>query len=205
VSGAPKSAQPPSGINGRLQKKRLNEIRGAAWHFLLEPIAYRNPFRYSANEAVNDHYVPQGFAMSSKGKPSGSKPVSTSHALVKAPDQSQLDFEIDFFAAVLDRHPEYVDVLRVLGNNLTLKGRYADGLHIDKRLIQLRPSDPLVHYNLACSFALLKRTDAALKTLRRAIELGYRDFRYMREDRDLDGVRHDPRFRQMLREFENHG
>jgi tetratricopeptide (TPR) repeat protein len=143
--------------------------------------------------------------MLSSGKPSGeSKSVSTSGALVKAPDQSQLDFEIDFFAGVLDRYPDYVDVLRVQGNNLTLKGRYPEGMHIDKRLVQLRPADPLVHYNLACSFALLKRNDLALKTLRRAIELGYRDFRYMREDRDLDTIRHDPRFRQLLREFEKH-
>ncbi len=144
--------------------------------------------------------------MSSKGKPSGEyKPVAKSNALVKATDQTQLDFELDFYASVLDSYPDYVDVLRVQGNNLTLKGRYAEGLHIDKRLVQLRPGDPLVHYNLACSFALLKRTDLALKTLRRAVELGYRDFRYMREDRDLDTVRQDPRFRQLLREYENRG
>ena len=42
-----------------------------------------------------------------------------------------------------------------------------------------------------------------MKTLRRALELGYRDFRYLKEDRDLDAIRHDPRFRQLLREFEN--
>ena len=42
-----------------------------------------------------------------------------------------------------------------------------------------------------------------LKTLRRAIELGYRDFRYMKEDHDLDSIRHDPRFRQLMREYEN--
>lgn len=141
--------------------------------------------------------------MFSQGKPTGeSKSMSKSSALVKASDQSQLEFEINFFAGVLDRYPDYIDVLRVQGNNLTLKGRFAEGLHIDKRLVQLRPTDPLVHYNLACSFALLKRSDLALKTLRRAVELGYRDFRYMREDRDLDTIRHDPRFRQLLREFE---
>lgn len=140
--------------------------------------------------------------MSSKGKSGESKPA-TSGALVKSAEQTQLDFEIDFFGGILDRYPDFVDALRVQGNNLTLKGRFVDGLQIDKRLVQLRPNDPLVHYNLACSFALLKRTDLALKTLRRAIELGYRDFRYMREDRDLDAVREDPRFRQLLREFEN--
>jgi tetratricopeptide (TPR) repeat protein len=119
-------------------------------------------------------------------------------------EQTQLDFEIDFFGKILGRNPEYVDVLRVMGNNLTLKGRFAQGLQIDKQLVQLRPRDPLAHYNLACSYALLKRPELCLKTLRRAVELGYRDFRYMREDRDLDSIRHDPRFRQLLREYENH-
>ena len=143
--------------------------------------------------------------MAQQGKHSGepSEPATLSGTLVRPPDQNQLDFELDFFAKILDRHPNFIDVLRVHGNNLSLKGRYADGLAVDKRLVHLRPGDPLAFYNLACSYALLKKTDLALKTLRRAIELGYRDFRYMREDRDLETIRHDPRFRQLLREFES--
>ena len=143
--------------------------------------------------------------MAHQGKYSneGSEPLSTGSPLARLGDQNQLEFELEFFSAILKRHPDYVDVLRVLGNLLTLKGRYADGLQIDRRLVQLRPTDALAHYNLACSYALLKRPDQALKTLRRAVELGYRDFRYMREDRDLDIIRHDPRFRQLLREYEN--
>jgi tetratricopeptide (TPR) repeat protein len=133
----------------------------------------------------------------------GSEHAPGPSQLARPSEQSQLDFEIEFFGGILERHPDYVDVLRVLGNNLTLKGRYAQGLQIDKRLIQLRPNDPLAHYNLACSYALLKRAELAIKTLRRAVELGYRDFRYMREDHDLDSIRHDPRFRQLLREYEN--
>ncbi len=142
--------------------------------------------------------------MSSKGKHSGESKSAPGSALVKAPDQSQLDFEIGFFGGILERFPDYVDILRVQGNNLTLKGRFAEGLHLDKRLVELRPGDPLVHYNLACSFALLKRTELALKTLRRAVELGYEDFHYMREDRDLDAIRNDPRFHALLREFEKY-
>ena len=143
--------------------------------------------------------------MAHQGKSSGEgpEPTSTGSPLTRLPEQSQLDFELDFFAAILARRPDYVDVLRIMGNNLTLKGRYAQGLQIDKRLVQLRPNDPLAHYNLACSYALLRRPDQALKMLRRAVELGYRDFRYMREDRDLESVRQDPRFRQLLREYEN--
>jgi tetratricopeptide (TPR) repeat protein len=143
--------------------------------------------------------------MAHSGKPSdgGAEHTSTSSSLVCPAEQNQLEFELEFFAGILERQPDYIDVLRVMGNNLTLKGLFAQGLQIDKRLVQLRPEDPLAHYNLACSYALLKRPDQALKTLRRAVELGYRDFRYMREDRDLDAIRQDARFRQLLREYES--
>ena len=133
----------------------------------------------------------------------GAKPPSSTSPVAHLTDQNQIDFELDFFGGVLERAPDYVDVLRVMGHLLTLKGRYTEGLQVDRRLVALRPTDPLAHYNLACSYALLKRNELALKTLRRAIELGYRDFRYMREDRDLESIRHDPRFRQLLREYEN--
>jgi tetratricopeptide (TPR) repeat protein len=132
----------------------------------------------------------------------GSEQPATGKLSSRRVDQHQIDFELEFFGKILERYPDYVDVLRLVGNLLTLKGRYAEGLQIDRRLIRLRPGDSLAHYNLACSYALLKKPDLSLKTLRRAVELGYRDFRYMREDRDLDSVRNDPRFRQLLREYE---
>ena len=143
--------------------------------------------------------------MAQSGKPYNEGPESSSatgQPSARVPDQHQLDFELDFFEGVLGRCPDYVDVLRIMGNLLTLKGRFAEGMQIDKRLVQLRPNDALAHYNLACSFALLKRPEQSLKTLRRAVELGYRDFRYMKEDHDLDSIRHDPRFRQLVREFD---
>lgn len=142
--------------------------------------------------------------MSSKGNPSGGDTAAAS--IKKSPreveKQTQLDFELEFFEAILQRNPDFVDVLRMHGNNLTLKGRYADGLKIDSRLVDLRPKDALAHYNLACSYSLLKKIEAGLRALRKAVELGYRDFRYMRDDPDLAAVRKDARFRRLLREFE---
>ena len=130
-------------------------------------------------------------------------PAAAGPAASRGADQIQIDFELEFFLGVLERKPDYVDVLRHLSKLLTIKGRNGEGLQIDRRLVQLCVGDPLAHYNLACRYARLKKADPCLKTLRRAVELGYRDFRYMREDKDLDAVRHDPRFRQLLREYEN--
>jgi hypothetical protein len=116
-------------------------------------------------------------------------------------DRSQLDFEIEFFAKVLAALPTFAEVLRVQASNLTIKGRLLDGLAVDKQLVAARPADPTAHYNLACRYALLKQADMALVSLRKAVELGYRDFQFMEEDRDLDSIRKDPRFRQLVGEY----
>ena len=57
--------------------------------------------------------------------------------------------------------------------------------------MRLRPEDALAHYNLACSLSLLRKAEPALRALRQAIHLGYRDFRFIREDSDLDHIRDD--------------
>src|SRR5207302_5238891 len=74
----------------------------------------------------------RGNHMAHPGKHSDEGPghASTPSQLARPAEQSQLDFELDFFSGILDRNPDYVDVLRVMGNNLTLKGRYAQGLQI---------------------------------------------------------------------------
>lgn len=116
-------------------------------------------------------------------------------------ERNQVDFELDFYTRILASAPEYHEVLRAQASNMTIKGRLQDGLAVDKKLVTLRPDDPTAHYNLACRYALLKQPDLALVTLRKAVELGYRDFRYMEEDHDLDSIRKDPRFRQIIREY----
>lgn len=115
--------------------------------------------------------------------------------------QTQLDFEVDFFAGILDRDANYVEVLRVMGNNLTAKGELQRGLEIDRRLAQLCPEDCVAHYNLACSYSLLAMVEPALRSLQRAIDSGYTEFDYMQEDRDLETVRKDPRFRKLLESY----
>jgi hypothetical protein len=133
--------------------------------------------------------------------PSADDPFPPGSVLAFLADRNQVDFELDFFSRILNTSPEFPEVLRAQASNMTVKGRLQDGLAVDKKLVSLRPGDPTAHYNLACRYALLKQPDLALVTLRKAVELGYRDFRYMEEDHDLDSIRKDPRFRQLLREY----
>ncbi len=125
-----------------------------------------------------------------------SKPKQTRQA-----ETEQTEFEIKFFSDVLERYPDYVDALRVFGNLLTRKGHYEESLEIDRRLVRLRPNDAVAHYNLACSYCLLRKHEQTLTALRKAFELGYNDFRFLRKDRDLESIRQDRRFMVLVREF----
>jgi tetratricopeptide (TPR) repeat protein len=111
------------------------------------------------------------------------------------------EFEMGFFESVLKRDPRYTDVIEILGGLYTKHGRVADGLRMDRKLVRLLPRNATAHYNLACSLALMKRKADALKSLRQAVELGYRDFDWMQQDPDLEGLKHDPGFQALLHQL----
>ena len=115
--------------------------------------------------------------------------------------QSQLEFDLSFFDRVLEREPNYIDVLRCQGELLTRKGLHQQALAIDRRLVALLPDDCVVHYNLACSLALAGESREAIRTLRTALECGYEDMDYLRVDSDLDSLRRDPEFEALLEQF----
>jgi tetratricopeptide (TPR) repeat protein len=108
------------------------------------------------------------------------------------------EFEIQLAQAVLETRPDHLDALHMLGGSLTRLGRHEEALSVDRRLTHLRPFDPVVHYNLACSLSNLDRIDEAFQALGRAIDLGYRDFRFLQKDPDLENVRRDPRYKTFL-------
>jgi tetratricopeptide (TPR) repeat protein len=114
---------------------------------------------------------------------------------------NQLDFDILFYDAILDRSPNYLDVLRCQGGLLARKGLNERSLELDRRLVSLVPDDEVAHYNLACNLALAGRPAESLEQLRAALCLGYKDFRYLTMDGDLDAVRDTDEYRSLGREF----
>ncbi len=109
-------------------------------------------------------------------------------------EKRNLDVEISFIEGVVRRDPDYIDALQILGDDYTRRGRISDGLKVDEQLARLRPSDPTVLYNLACSYSLTGETSAAIEALHRALGAGYRDFKWLSQDPDLENLREHPEF-----------
>ena len=112
-------------------------------------------------------------------------------------EQRDLDTKIRFIEGLVRRDPDYVDALQLLGDHYTQRGRFTEGLHVDERLARLEPGNPLVFYNLACSYSLTDEFDRAVFALHQAIELGYRDFKWLAKDPDLKKLRVHPLFQEL--------
>jgi tetratricopeptide (TPR) repeat protein len=78
-------------------------------------------------------------------------------------------------------------------------GEYETVVDRGRAMVEANPQYPLLAYNLACCESLTGRTDEALGHLRQAIE-GWERFReYAAEDSDLDSIREEPAFRELVR------
>jgi len=121
------------------------------------------------------------------------------------PKQRDTAFELGFFESVLRHDPGCVEVIEILGGLYTKLGRIADGLKMDRKLVRLQPDNPTAHYNLACSLALSRRNSEALRALRRAVVLGYRDLEWMSQDPDLQGLKRNPGFEAIVEQLKPQG
>lgn len=116
----------------------------------------------------------------------------------------QLDFEIEFYEKLLKGKPDFIEALIPLGDAYTKRGYYEKGLEVDRKLCELKPDDPLVWYNLACSLSLLNRTQGALEAIKRALNLGYSDIEYLLSDSDLINLKKESRFKELLFKLKGH-
>jgi tetratricopeptide (TPR) repeat protein len=112
-------------------------------------------------------------------------------------EQRDLDTKIGFIEGLVRRDPDYVDALQILGDHYTQRGRITEGLKVDERLARLEPRNPLVFYNLACSYSLAGEFDRAAAALEKALQLGYRDFDWLAKDPDLKKLRAQPAFDEL--------
>ena len=112
--------------------------------------------------------------------------------------KEDIEFEISFYNGLIAKKPDFAEALIALGELYTAAGMYQEGLAVDERLAQIRPDDPIVLYNLGCSYSLLGHIDKAYRSVKKAINCGYCDFKHLQQDDDLSNLREDRRFQQYL-------
>jgi len=107
--------------------------------------------------------------------------------------------ELSFLEGLAKRLPDNTDVLKSLADLYTKVGRYNNGLFLDEKLSRMCPEEEMVWYNLACSYALTEQVDKGIDALKKAIELGYDDIEWMKEDNDLTNLHVTAAFSKLLK------
>lgn len=93
------------------------------------------------------------------------------------------------------------EVLRLRGrlNQELLAEDWEAAAEVCEALARLEPREPIHAYNLGCLQARLGRSEAALASLDRALDLGLPHAGMLRWDEDLEPLHGDPRFDELLR------
>lgn len=95
-------------------------------------------------------------------------------------------------------HPDDSRTLALGASSWCIIGEPERALDWAGRALAMDPKEPLTLYNVACVYALLKRTNDALDALERAVVNGYSDREWMRHDPDLASLRSQPRFEALV-------
>ena len=77
-------------------------------------------------------------------------------------------------------------------------GEYADVADRLTTRVAAAPQYPMLFYNLACCESLCGRTSDALDHLRHAVEMSEEFRGSAKDDSDLDPIRHEPAFEQLI-------
>ena len=77
-------------------------------------------------------------------------------------------------------------------------GRNDEALREAAQAQELSPNDPLMLYNVACVYSRLGEPRRAVEALGQAISAGYENFSWLRNDPDLDALREDAGFKELM-------
>ncbi|MDO8501803.1 MAG: protein kinase [Gemmatimonadaceae bacterium] len=67
-----------------------------------------------------------------------------------------------------------------------------------KQAMQVDPDDPMLLYNVACTYAQLGMPEESLDALERSVEKGWGDPNWIEHDSDLDSIRDAPRYKAIV-------
>jgi TolB-like protein/Tfp pilus assembly protein PilF len=102
----------------------------------------------------------------------------------------------------LELNPSDAQALVRGANALADLGEPERGLEWIGRVMEQGTDDALLLYNAGCFYSLAGKTDEAFDALERSFKAGLVDPEWMRHDSDLDPIREDPRFEELLAAME---
>ena len=110
-----------------------------------------------------------------------------------------LQAQVQMFPRYLSLHPDDARAHMHFAIALVRSGRIDEANIKAARAIELSPNDPLMFYNVACFYANVGDKPRALQSLKNAISSGYGFFEWIKRDPDLDSIRNEPEYIELMK------
>lgn len=82
-------------------------------------------------------------------------------------------------------------------------GEIQQAINFMKNIVTNNINDAGEHYNLACIYSLANKKEDALVELQQAIKLGYKAYNHIKLDRDLENIRTEQKYKDLLNNIIN--
>jgi tetratricopeptide (TPR) repeat protein len=107
------------------------------------------------------------------------------------------------FTNAIKLYPNYAEAYSNRGVAYMQQKKYNKAEEDLKKAAELKPKDPIIHYNLAALYSIQNKTDLSLDSLDRSLENGFNNYDALKptgkqSDPDLKNLRKDPEFRKVL-------
>jgi predicted Zn-dependent protease len=99
----------------------------------------------------------------------------------------------------LENNPDDSRARILFANNLIINGNIEKAKNEIKLGLSLNPDDNVMLYNAACAYSRINEKKSAVNTLKNIISNGYEDFDWIKRDPDLDNIRSDPEYIELMK------
>ena len=111
----------------------------------------------------------------------------------------QLKYNLQLYPKYLAIYPDDARGHMFYAIDLAQIGKMEEAKAEAAKALELNPGDPLMLYNSACFYAQLNEKNLALDSLRNAFLAGYQNFEWLKRDSDLDCLREEPVYIELMK------
>ena len=104
------------------------------------------------------------------------------------------------FERYLSQHPDDPRAYMFYCDDLIAAGKIEEAKRQMAKAIEINPTDPIMQFNAACIYSMLKEVDLATESLKKAIDSGFEDYEWIKHDIALDNIRNDPRYVTLMKD-----
>ena len=106
---------------------------------------------------------------------------------------------LQFYPRYLSQYPDDARGHMFYAVLLAQMGKIDEAKDEGVKALKLSPNDPNMMYNASCFYARLGDKKMAIDTLEKAVNLGYQHYEWIQRDTDLDSIRNEPEYIELMK------